>query len=83
MGARASAGARKSQRRGTMKRIAMAVLAGTALIALSGCASSDYYYGYERYSYDPYLDDSYARDRAYYLRQSPGYYDQFGVFHPY
>jgi hypothetical protein len=62
-----------------MKCIAPAALAVTALLALSGCASS-----YDTYTYNPYVDDDgYLRDRDYYLRQHPGYYDQFGVFRPY
>jgi hypothetical protein len=65
-----------------MKRIATAVLAASALLALSGCASD---HGYrDSYTYNPYVDDDgYYRDRDYYLRQRPGYYDQYGGFRPY
>ena len=56
-----------------MPRLAGLVVAVTALLAVSGCASDPYY------AYDPYpaynngyYDGQYSRDRDYYLREYYG-----------
>jgi hypothetical protein len=64
-----------------MRYVTTAAIIGMAL-TLSGCASDYAYVAYNPYVV-PYVADSYYRDRAYYLNQTPGYVDQFGRFHPY